>query len=219
MNLLAIDSAGPECSVALASGRRVIERVAGESRAYARHVLALIDEVLGEADLKLSHIDVLGFGEGPGGLTGVRVAASVVQGLAMATNSRVVAVSNLLASAYAVARDEREGMTVLVAHDAGAGAVCVQSFALRGDAVVALAAPAVVTPENIEWPAGPLCVTGSGTAQLTLPAAAAWIGGAPQWASARDLMAVMQAGEARDVAAQDAQPLYLRHPVDAKITL
>lgn len=219
MNMLAIDSAGPECSVALASGRRVIERVASESRAYARHVLALIDEVLVEADLRLEHIDALGFGEGPGGLTGVRVAASVVQGLAMATNSRVMAVSNLLASAYAVARDERDGITIVVAHDAGAGAVCVQPFGLRAGEVTVLAAPAVVEPQSIEWPNGPLCVTGSGTAKLMLPAAAAWIGGAPRWASARDLMAVMQAGEARQVAPEQAQPLYLRHPVDAKITL
>lgn len=219
MNLMAIDSAGPVCSVALSSGRRVIERVASEPRAYARHVLALIDEVLGEAQLKLEDIDALGFGEGPGGLTGVRVAASVVQGLVMVTNSRVMAVSNLAASAFSVAHDAADGLQVLVAHDAGAGAVCVQRFMVQTKTAVALDAPRVVTPETVVWPEGPLCVTGSGTDKLSLPPAAAWHGAAPRFARARDLVAVMGAGQAREVTAQEAQPLYLRHPVDAKITL
>lgn len=216
---MAIDSAGPECSVAVLSGRRVFERTAREPRAYARHVLALVEEVLSEAGLKLEQIEVMGFGEGPGGLTGVRVAASVVQGMVMATNSRVMAVSNLAAAAHAVASHEHAGMTVVVAHDAGAGTVCVQRFALEIEGVVAVDSPAVVAPEDVQWPAGPLCVTGSGTAMLELPAAAAWVGGVPMWASARDLIAVMRAGQAREVAPELAQPLYLRHPVDAKITL
>lgn len=220
MTALAIDTAGPICSVALEHDGARLERTAREPRAHARHVLATVHEVLDEAGIALNVVDTLAFGEGPGGLTGVRVAASVVQAFALATGARVAAVSNLHALALRVGAGTAPGTRVVIAHEAGAGAVCAQSYtALAGARVAVHDDRRVVEPDDIEWPTGALCVAGSGSARLALPDGAAWYLGTASYASAADHLHAIDADLARFVEPEHAQPVYVRHPVDATITL
>jgi len=103
LTLLAIETSSAAGSVALAvgdsGGHGIDERAIATPREQAERVLVLVDELLAAAGLELSRLDALVFGRGPGSFTGVRLAAAVVQGLALASNRPIVAVSSLAALA------------------------------------------------------------------------------------------------------------------------
>ena len=84
MKILALDTSTNACSVALQNGEQIIDRWQIAPRQHTNLILPMIDELLAQADLKLSQLDCIAFGAGPGSFTGLRVAAGVTQGLAYA---------------------------------------------------------------------------------------------------------------------------------------
>jgi tRNA threonylcarbamoyladenosine biosynthesis protein TsaB len=118
MRILALDTATEACSVALGIGDRTLERYVELERGHAGQILPMIDAVLAEAGVSLAQLDALAFGRGPGGFTGVRLAASVAQGLAFGAGLGVVPVSDLAAVAQRAAQLEPEARRVLVVNDA-----------------------------------------------------------------------------------------------------
>ena len=97
--LLALDTATECCSAALLHDGRVTARSEVIPRQHAQRLLPMIEELLGERELRLPDVDALVFGRGPGAFTGVRIATGMVQGLAFAADKPVIAVSNLAALA------------------------------------------------------------------------------------------------------------------------
>lgn len=118
MNLLALDTATEALSVSLAVGSQQIDRYVELERGHAELLLPLIEEVLSEGGIGLRALDAIAFGRGPGGFTGVRLAASVAQGLAFGAGVGVVPVSDLSAVAQRVLQDHEGLATVLVINDA-----------------------------------------------------------------------------------------------------
>ena len=103
LNILALDTSTEWCSVALWLDGRVLGR---EERAGQRHselLLPMIDALLDEAGVDLSHLHGLAFGAGPGSFTGLRIACGVTQGLAFGAGLQVVPVGTLQALAEASA--------------------------------------------------------------------------------------------------------------------
>ena len=101
LRVLAIDTSTEACSAALLwSSGEMRERFVLTERGHADLVLPMIDGLLAEAGCRLRDLDGLAFGRGPGGFTGLRIAAGVIQGLAYGAGLRVAPVSSLAAVAF-----------------------------------------------------------------------------------------------------------------------
>ena len=61
----------------------------------------MCEQVLAQGQVQLTQLDAIAFGRGPGAFTGVRLAASVTQGIALAHDLPVVPVSSLAVMAQA----------------------------------------------------------------------------------------------------------------------
>jgi tRNA threonylcarbamoyladenosine biosynthesis protein TsaB len=118
MKILALDTATEACSVSLGIGDRSIDRYIELERGHAEQLLPMVDSVLAEGGVSLTALDAIAFGRGPGGFTGVRLAASVAQGLAFGAQVGVVPVSDLAAVAQRVIQLNPSVRRVLVANDA-----------------------------------------------------------------------------------------------------
>jgi len=118
MKILALDTATEGCSVSLAIGDRSIDRYVELERGHAEQLLPMIEAVLAEAGVTLKALDAIAFGRGPGGFTGVRLAASVAQGLAFGAGIGVVPVSDLAAVAQLAHQRSPSARRVLVVNDA-----------------------------------------------------------------------------------------------------
>jgi tRNA threonylcarbamoyladenosine biosynthesis protein TsaB len=99
MKLLAVETATEACSAALYLDGEVIERYQVSPRDHAQLILPMIDGLMHEAGLRLSDLDALAFGRGPGSFTGVRIATGVIHGIALGADLRIVPVSTLAAVA------------------------------------------------------------------------------------------------------------------------
>jgi len=95
MKILAIETATKACSAALWLEGELIEQFELAPQRHANLILSQIDQCFSQAKLKKGDIDALAFGEGPGAFTGVRIAAGVIQGLALGWDKPVIAVSSL----------------------------------------------------------------------------------------------------------------------------
>ena len=151
MKLLALDTAASRCSAALWLDGRLTERDAPAERVQAESVLPMVEELLQDAGLKLTQLDALAFGRGPGAFTGLRVAAAVAQGLAYGAGLPVVPVSNLAALAHAAFR--RHGaQKVLACLDARMHEVYWGAFTCRSGSVEPLSEEALCPPGEIHPP-------------------------------------------------------------------
>jgi tRNA threonylcarbamoyladenosine biosynthesis protein TsaB len=99
MNILALDSSTEACSVALLSEQNVVEKFEVVGRGHAEHLLLMINSLLAENGTSLDEIDLFAYGAGPGSFTGLRIGAAMMQGLALARDRKLIAVSSLAALA------------------------------------------------------------------------------------------------------------------------
>lgn len=105
MKLLAIDTSANACSVALMVDDEIFSRHEIAPLQQADLILPMIDAVLDSAKITLREMDAFAFGCGPGSFTGVRIAASVMQGFAFATKLPLIRVSSLAAVAQSAFQD------------------------------------------------------------------------------------------------------------------
>lgn len=222
MKLLALDTATECCSAALLLDERLLTREAELPRGHAERILPMIDELMGEAGITLRGLDALAFGRGPGSFTGVRLAASIAQGLAFGAGLGVVAVSDLRALAQRVLDEDSSVTRALVCNDARMREVYWGCFE-RGSAGLALAASPerVDPPAGVAPPAGWSEVAGIGRGFAAYPALRALAGVVVRGAWDRLLpraaevarLAAPEAAAGRLLSPEAAVPVYLRDDV------
>ncbi len=128
MNLLALDTSSVACTVALGQGDKITERHEEQPREHTRLLLPMIRSLLEEAKMETRDLDAIVLGNGPGSFIGMRIAASVAQGIAFASGIRIIPVSSLAAVAAQVLA-EHDATEVAVAQDAHVNEVYLGIFA------------------------------------------------------------------------------------------
>jgi tRNA threonylcarbamoyladenosine biosynthesis protein TsaB len=219
-NLLALDTSTENCSAALLLGDRLLVRSEWAPRRHAERILPMIESLLDEAGITRRALDAVAVGRGPGAFTGVRLAISVAQGIALALDLPVLPVSSLAALAQEAPAEEQESILAVI--DARMGEIYAGAF--RRDT------HGWVEPIDSEWvgpahrlvlpEAGSWLVVGSGwatypealTARLPAPPRFADGHRFPQAGAVARLAAPMFAA-GRGLAPEHALPVYLRDKV------
>ncbi len=145
--LFAIDTAGDQCSLALVHPGGLARAHGAPGHTHLEHVMPLVEALFADQRLAPAACDAFAFGNGPGSFTGLRVACTIVQGLAFGTHRPVIAVGNLAALAEqartgAVAQPPAQ--RVLAAIDARMGQAYAAVYARDGDIWTPLLAPCLV---------------------------------------------------------------------------
>ena len=220
-NILAIDTATEACSVALLSRGTNYQRFAIIPRQqHHSSIFEMCRAVLSDAKIDLSELNGLVYGCGPGSFTGVRLAASLVQGLAYAQALPVVAISDLQAIAtQALAQSEET--QVLAAIDARMKEIYYGYFSKDGDAIKMQGNEGVSTVQELPVP-NTFNGIGAGNAwplyqdhlkKVLATRLKKWY--APVLPKAMTMLhlAMPQFSSNNTLSASDVLPVYLRHPI------
>jgi tRNA threonylcarbamoyladenosine biosynthesis protein TsaB len=216
MKLLALDTSTEYCSCAVWRDGEILSRGELAEQRHSDILLPMIDGLLTEAGVPLAQLDGIAFGAGPGSFTGIRIACSVVQGLALGADLPVVPVCTLEALA-----EQSGAERVVAALDARLDEVYVAYYRREGGVWRAEFGPALCSITDVPalrdsgWTG-----VGSGFAildealgrHLGPKLASVYAQLHPEAAAiARLGVAALKRGEGLD--ASEAQPMYLRNKV------
>lgn len=142
MNLLALDTSTEYLSLALKLGDNTFTHYQAAGSASSQLVLPQIQVLLDSANIKLSDLDGIAFGAGPGAFTGVRIASGVAQGLGYGANLPVVGINTLTAVAEASGQDK-----VVVCLDARMGEIYHAALIKENDVWLEISETKVCKPQ------------------------------------------------------------------------
>jgi len=118
--ILALDvAAGEACACLLTSEKLIYTATASKGKQHSHTVLPLLQDVLKQADLSWPDLKMLALGQGPGSLTGLRIAAAMLAGINASLKLPVWGLSSLAITAMQVQSDK----PIWVLEDARAGEV------------------------------------------------------------------------------------------------
>ncbi|MCL2111706.1 MAG: tRNA (adenosine(37)-N6)-threonylcarbamoyltransferase complex dimerization subunit type 1 TsaB [Clostridiales bacterium] len=106
-SVLAIETTGPICSVALlASDGRVVHRASREGLMHLTSLMPMVEDVLGEAGMAPRKLERIAVSAGPGSFTGMRIGIATARAFAQTLRVPVVKVPTLETFVY-LPEDER----------------------------------------------------------------------------------------------------------------
>jgi tRNA threonylcarbamoyladenosine biosynthesis protein TsaB len=163
VKLLGLETSSNTGSVALRNGDAVLTRSLATPREQTELLLRLVDETLAAAGLELGALDGIAFGRGPGSFTGLRIAAAIAQGLALASGVPLLPVSSLQCLAQTAWRTERVAHA-LVCVDARMGEIYWAEFANGRGIARVIGDERLGSPADIVLPATAWTAVGDGFA-------------------------------------------------------
>ncbi|MDH2912867.1 tRNA (adenosine(37)-N6)-threonylcarbamoyltransferase complex dimerization subunit type 1 TsaB [Kosakonia sp. HypNH10] len=222
MRILAIDTATEACSVALWNDGTTFAHFELCPREHTQRILPLVRAALADADVKLTDLDALAFGRGPGSFTGVRIGIGIAQGLALGAELPMIGVSTLATMAQGAWR--KTGATrVLAAIDARMGEVYWAEYqrdadgVWQGEATEAVLKPEAVS-ERLQQLDGSWAMVGTGWGawpELAANSPLTLTDGEMLLPTAEDMLPIARQLFAAQkwVAVEQAEPVYLRNEV------
>ncbi len=150
--ILAIETATDACSVALWRDGLVDERHELIPRQHSQRLFGMLREILPDGGLDSAGIDAIAYGCGPGSFTGLRVAASAVQGLCFAAQIPAISVSTLACQVQTAIAEGlvAEGEAVVSLIDARINEVYGATYRVEGGLAVEIAPPRACPPALFE---------------------------------------------------------------------
>jgi len=100
MNILSIDSSGPQLSVAIKQDDKIFYKQYEKDKRASKIILSTIDNLLIKNNISLASINAIVFNKGPASFTGTRVAAAVTQAIGYTHNIPVLGISSMSLMAY-----------------------------------------------------------------------------------------------------------------------
>lgn len=166
--ILALDTSTEACSCALNLDGEILEDFAVIPRQHAQRILPMIRSLLDANGLRFTDLDAIAWGRGPGSFTGLRIAAGVTQGIALAADLPVLSISTLAALALQHYRLHGSS-SVLACMDARIDEVYWACYHLRDGEPVPAGDEQLTTPEalpaellRLVFSAGHIPVAGNG---------------------------------------------------------
>ena len=133
--ILALETATRTGGVALACGEDVVAAESGNAAvSHSTNLIEMIEQVLGQANRRLTEIDLFAVAVGPGSFTGLRIGLATVKAFATHLGKRIAPVSTLAAVAHA-SQVKGELVSLL---PAGRGEVFAQQFLARDGEIIEL---------------------------------------------------------------------------------
>lgn len=165
MNILCIETASTNCSVALANNGNLIalKEDYNDGFSHAERLHIFIRDILAENDMELSNLDAIAVSKGPGSYTGLRIGVSAAKGLCFSLGLPLISISTL----KALANQVKEEATVIAMLDARRMEVYAAVFNKEREQV--LETSAMILDENsyLEYlENGPVYFIGSGVTKF-----------------------------------------------------
>jgi tRNA threonylcarbamoyladenosine biosynthesis protein TsaB len=218
--LLAIETAGSNCSAALADGATVLASASRAMRhGHAEALMPIVDRVMREAGIAPRRLDHVAVAIGPGGFTGIRVGLAAAQGIARGAGASPIGITSFACIAVRVgAAAAGEGRALLVALDSRREDLYLQLFS--GDGAVPLDGPQALLPGSLAAYIGsivgrtPLLIAGDAAATAAAALEPHQVG-AVRGELVPDALGVAAAARCQLAAGgvpEPLRPLYLRPP-------
>jgi len=221
--ILALDTSTDACSVALEVDGERTEVFKVIPRKHTHELLPMVEQILAQAELKVTQLDAISFGRGPGSFAGIRIATGVAQGLAYAAGLPVVPVSSLAALAQGYYRESSDSESIIIsAFDARMDEVYWGGYKIVEAQAVVEIAECVSAPEQLVIAGGAQYVAlGSGfnySEKMPIDEAQFTLINRDVYPHSLDIVTIASAQYAlgNTVCAEDAQPVYLRNQVTWK---
>lgn len=214
--LLAFDTAGSHCSVALSDEGQVLAyRHEPMARGQAEALFPMIQSVLSDAGTRYADLEGLAVTIGPGSFTGLRIGLAAARGIVLAKSIPALGVSSFDALLQGLSDAEIDGRAVLIALDSKRADPYFQLYSATREP---LAPPAAYFPGEVLQLVGDRAVVliGNGTGGLPEVFESAGIdfrvGGAPISVDGRTIAAFAERHWPPSPGADGLEPLYLRPP-------
>lgn len=224
MVILALDTAGENCAVAVAKTGNGLGLLARRSeaigRGHAERLMPMIGETLAEAGLTYADLERIAVTTGPGSFTGTRIGVAAARGLALALGIPAVGIS-VLDALIEAARGRADGL-IVAALDARRGEIYAKAItpgsklgsgAARLEAQVTTAA--ALAQAIVGLNGEPVTLTGSAAAEIARALDEAGIAAAIAGEVASADIGIVAALAVLAECDSPPVPLYLRPP-DAK---